>query len=478
MAKPSVFIGSSTEGLKVAQAIEYNLQHNAIITVWNENIFELSHANLENLINTLDHFDFAILVLTGEDETTSREVTSLSPRDNVLFELGLFMGRLGRERTYVVHSPQDKVKIPSDLAGVSLASYSPRSDNNLIAALSPACTIIRTTIERLGPLTKEVELFEFHQHVGETFYEKLVDSYRSANRCIYVSGRGFVEATPSTRLGQHISELLSVTEEALARGVAIARIQTSKNISSLWADQFATLMDKYPDSLKVFADYSDPALVNVGIVDPEEEGCLIELMFESQKFSLDKAYYPAVTAIFLRRRRELARSLQRSFIDHFRNLKTMSSDDMRLLGSYTLYFAYGSNMSTQQMLLRCPHSKFLATGVIYNWKLAFSVKAPHLGGVAAGIYESPEDTVSGVVYRMTYEDKANLDRIEGGGYIPVTVNVKMESGNCDAFTYVPAQQPDPDTSLKPPPQYLNKMIDGAREHGLKELSGYLEQFRA
>jgi len=130
------------------------------------------------------------------------------------------------------------------------------------------------------------------------------------------------------------------------------------------------------------------------------------------------------------------------------------------------------------MKQRCPHSTALGTGVIYNWRLSFSVKAPHLGGVAAGIYESRDDTVSGVVYRMTYEDKVNLDAIESGGYVPVTVSVKMKDQTCDAFTYVPAQQPaPPDTSLRPPSAYINKMIEGAQEHGLTGLAAHLEQIR-
>lgn len=61
------------------------------------------------------------------------------------------MGRLGRSRTFVVYDVADRIKIPSDLAGVTAATYvGNRADHNLIAAVSPACTPIRKAIRDLG----------------------------------------------------------------------------------------------------------------------------------------------------------------------------------------------------------------------------------------------------------------------------------------------------------------------------------------
>lgn len=149
--KPSIFVGSSSEGLEVARAIEFQLQNDAEITIWNAGFFDLGQGYLETLVNSLERFDFAILVLTADDLVTSREVTQQAPRDNVMFELGLFIGRLGRSRVFVVNDNAKGVKVPSDLAGVTLASYSgDRVDGNLIAAVSPACTRIRQTIRSLG----------------------------------------------------------------------------------------------------------------------------------------------------------------------------------------------------------------------------------------------------------------------------------------------------------------------------------------
>ncbi|MDQ5825408.1 MAG: nucleotide-binding protein [Chloroflexota bacterium] len=149
--KPALFVGSSTEGLRIAQAITFQLQHDAEITIWNENHFGLGSTVVETLVNSLQRFDFAILVLTPDDLIISRHMPGLTPRDNVMFELGLFMGYLGRERTFIVYDKDMKPKIPSDLAGITAATYDGnRSDGNLIAAVSPACTMIRETIKALG----------------------------------------------------------------------------------------------------------------------------------------------------------------------------------------------------------------------------------------------------------------------------------------------------------------------------------------
>ena len=151
MNHPSLFIRSSSEGLDIAQAVEFQLQKDVEITIWNEGFFGLGGTTLETLVNSLDRFDFAVLVLTPDDFVLSRDVQARSPRDNVMFELGLFMGYLGRSRTFIVYDVQSKVKIPSDLAGVTAATYNgSRTDNNLIAAVGPACTLIRNAIKALG----------------------------------------------------------------------------------------------------------------------------------------------------------------------------------------------------------------------------------------------------------------------------------------------------------------------------------------
>lgn len=151
MIKPTVFVGSSSEGLDVAREIAVHLHDDADVTVWNDGVFALGSSFLEALIGALDRFDFAVVVMTPDDLTSSRDVERFSARDNVVFELGLFMGRLGHSRTFIVFNPDTGLRIPSDLAGITAAKYRTRDDGNLRAALTAPCTLIRTAMRDLGP---------------------------------------------------------------------------------------------------------------------------------------------------------------------------------------------------------------------------------------------------------------------------------------------------------------------------------------
>ena len=151
MDKPSVFIGSSSEGLNFARAVRTQLKDDAEISLWNEGFFGLGSTFIETLVNSLPQFDFAILILTPDDLVNSRNDETLGPRDNVIFELGLFMGKLGRTRTFIVHQSNASVKIPTDLSGVTTATYQwPRQNDNYEAAVGSACDAIRKVISKIG----------------------------------------------------------------------------------------------------------------------------------------------------------------------------------------------------------------------------------------------------------------------------------------------------------------------------------------
>jgi hypothetical protein len=143
MAKAKVFIGSSAANLKVAKAIANSLDHCAEVTVWDEGVFGLNDMFLERLLATPNQYDFAVVVWAGDDITDSKGKSEASPRDNVIFECGLFMGVLGLERVFVVQDKSVPIKVPSDFAGVTLAEYDgERIDDQPEAAVRHACSMI------------------------------------------------------------------------------------------------------------------------------------------------------------------------------------------------------------------------------------------------------------------------------------------------------------------------------------------------
>lgn len=143
-SKPRVFIGSSVEGLKFAENIQLGLDFSAEVTVWTQGVFVASRSNLENLIAALKLADFAVLVLTPDDLIERKGSTGAAPRDNVLFELGLFIGRLGRDRTFMVSCRDDALKLPSDLDGIAHITFGRRRDGNIKASIGPVCTELKT----------------------------------------------------------------------------------------------------------------------------------------------------------------------------------------------------------------------------------------------------------------------------------------------------------------------------------------------
>lgn len=144
--KPNIFIGSSSENLAVANAIQANLHRETHSEIWSQGTFELSKSNLENLIEALEKFDFAIFVMFPDDLAITREKELNIVRDNVIFELGLFMGKLGRNRVFFVTPFTANLHLPTDLLGMTPGGFDPEQQNK-IAALAPFCSQVLHQIQ-------------------------------------------------------------------------------------------------------------------------------------------------------------------------------------------------------------------------------------------------------------------------------------------------------------------------------------------
>jgi hypothetical protein len=150
--KPRLFIGSSSEGLPVGQAIQKNLNSNAECTLWSQGVFGISGVGLTSLLNELHKCDFGIFVCSADDMLTMRKKTTPIVRDNVLFELGMFIGYLGVGRTfYLVPDDAKELHLPSDLQGITYGLYEAnRVDGNLQQATGPFCSDIMAKVRSDG----------------------------------------------------------------------------------------------------------------------------------------------------------------------------------------------------------------------------------------------------------------------------------------------------------------------------------------
>lgn len=157
MAQSVVFLASSTEGAAVAGVVRDHLANTlgsaVVLKPWQRE-FDLSVTYIESLEKVAAEADFAVLVVTPDDVTVSRAHKKSSPRDNVVFELGLFMGALGRDRCLIVRDEGADLKLPSDLLGVHSASFRKAGNDELKASLVPACLAVGEHIAARSPRYK------------------------------------------------------------------------------------------------------------------------------------------------------------------------------------------------------------------------------------------------------------------------------------------------------------------------------------
>jgi CRP/FNR family transcriptional regulator, cyclic AMP receptor protein len=142
---PRVFIASSSEALGMARALKADLIKSKLdVKIWTDGIFTPGITNIEALEKELKVADFAAVILSDDDKVFSRWRLKRAPRDNLILELGLFMGAIGRQRAIMIHPRSRKVKLPTDLLGVTPISYNnsdmagvAKSMQSLIASLGP-----------------------------------------------------------------------------------------------------------------------------------------------------------------------------------------------------------------------------------------------------------------------------------------------------------------------------------------------------
>jgi len=203
--KPRVFIGSSTEGLAVAYAVQQNLDYAADCTVWSQGVFGVSSYAVDALANAVRNNDFGIFVFSPDDATQIRKHQVVAARDNVILESGLFIGRYGKDRNFII-APRGvpDFHIPTDLLGITLAEYDPtRAAASAQAAVGAACTGILNAIKSHPVMTTKMAFGLSSPRGGTHFPLKLWTDIRNTTGFSVLVTSEYFEI--GTKLRAHVS---------------------------------------------------------------------------------------------------------------------------------------------------------------------------------------------------------------------------------------------------------------------------------
>lgn len=145
---PKLFIGSSSEQKDVVNAFAQVLADSADCIPWflaDEFSSRASFSSFNALCEASQVYDFGLFILTPDDSLTHRRKKYKCPRDNVVFEMGLFIGNLGPERVLGVLQTVDKppMKIPSDLLSVNMPRFTFDNEDRGASIASPHQEICR-----------------------------------------------------------------------------------------------------------------------------------------------------------------------------------------------------------------------------------------------------------------------------------------------------------------------------------------------
>jgi hypothetical protein len=204
MTKPRIFLGSSGKQKKLLQALTRGLEEVAHVEPWTT-VFNPGTTTLGRLLELTREVDFAAFVFAQDDWTTHaaagphpEESGQASPRDNVVFEAGLFGGVLGMRRTFILHA--NGAKLPSDLLGLTCVRY---EDATTAAETRAVNQKLRKAIEAEGRVARIEGLWWQHsltERSKEPSAVSLLRVARTREGALELIGRAWQEdGTLSTR---------------------------------------------------------------------------------------------------------------------------------------------------------------------------------------------------------------------------------------------------------------------------------------
>jgi len=189
-----VFVGSSSEAAEIDREVRFSLESlGATVVGWRQ-IFRPGDYPLEALLNLGASVDAALLIATPDDLTNYRGGERMSPRDNVLLELGIFLSHFGKRRTGILQakSGDNSAALPSDLHGVTTLLFDAGNPSSNETQLSLWLDSVRQEMEEEHPaLPRVFEMLRstfrsvpssWHQEIDRYILSSFVSALKLASR--------------------------------------------------------------------------------------------------------------------------------------------------------------------------------------------------------------------------------------------------------------------------------------------------------
>jgi hypothetical protein len=297
MDKPRIFLGSSGKQQKLLQALTRGLEDVANVEPWTTS-FNPGTTTLERLLELSREVDFAAFVFAQDDWTINSPPVSdpsgsgqASPRDNVVFEAGLFGGALGMRRTFILHASGSK--LPTDLLGLTSVRYEATTP----AEIRVVNQKLRKAIEDAGRVARIEGLWWQFSLTDRTALEpsaiSIVRISRDRDGALEVAGSGWQEdgrlssrywseavkerKEPSGVLYYWKGERPLDPNSPQLYGTAEIRIESAERATGYWT----TRADKLPDlNVRTSGVYLRADPVDMNVLDGRDDRKRAELIAE------------------------------------------------------------------------------------------------------------------------------------------------------------------------------------------------------
>ena len=181
--KPKLFVGSSSAGYAIAEKVKKYLSEVAECHLWKaDGVWEANKSTFDNLLRMVRFYDFGVFVATADDLTMAKgDKIVIEPRDNVILEMSLFLGALGKYKSFLL--VEKGIKLPSDFDGISMPRFEAGDEDSIRAACKEFISNI-SEYYKLGHLSlypTTALAFGYYKN----FLEGMIDSIRGAEQLEY-----------------------------------------------------------------------------------------------------------------------------------------------------------------------------------------------------------------------------------------------------------------------------------------------------